>query len=73
MGNILSCPVAGCTPRLPSLETNEIVFKMQIHITSELVISVFEIHLVDIRFIFYMYKHVFIKVFTESLFAIVTI
>ena len=55
------------------METNEIVFKMQIHIISELVILVFEIHLVDIRFIFYMYKHAFIKVFTESLFAIVTI
>lgn len=53
MGNILSCTVAGCTHRLTSLEINEeIVFKMQIHIISELVISFFEIHLVDIRFIF---------------------
>lgn len=60
MGNILSCPVAGCTPSLTSLETNEeIVFKIQIHIISELVSSFFEIHLVDIRFIFYMYKRVY--------------
>lgn len=60
MGNILSCPVAGCTPSLTSLETNEeIVFKIQIHIISELVSSFFEIHLVDIRLIFYMYKRVY--------------